>query len=131
MFLASCKSSEVSQENTVVLDKERTRFEYALPTANELIISDICDSIGHAQEFNTTINTGTSETKASIRNNQLFISSKTDTVYKDSIVFKDKLIYKDKRVDIVKYKTAMWHWWAHLSFLLIIIGLTYFLFYRS
>ncbi len=96
-----CKTKQTSVYIEKV--KDSTVRNIVLQTNNELIITNLCDSItGKAKEVQNTFDFGTGSTKATIKDNQLKIITS-----KDSIVYVDKFykeeIYVDK--EVIRYRT--------------------------
>ena len=104
LFFALAVGCKSSQESTYVEKVESsTDSNIVLPTKNELIISNLCDTItGKPIDFSNSQNNGLNTVKTTIKDNILTIENTND-----SIVYVDKFykeeIYVDK--EVIRYKT--------------------------
>lgn len=105
-FLFGCKAKK--QSTYVEKVKDSTVRNIILESKNTLQISTLCDSIGKPKEFTQTIDNGNGKTTVTVKDNQLFVQSKTD-----SIVYVDKEVIKEVTSveTIIVYKTPSWAWW--------------------
>jgi hypothetical protein len=95
-----CKTKQTSVYIEKV--KDSTVRNIVLQTNNELIITNLCDSItGKAKEFSNISNNGLNKVRTSIKDNILTIETKSDSIvyvdkfYKEEIyVDKEKIIYR-------------------------------------
>jgi len=106
LLLSSCAAKKNTSSELVVI--ERDTLSYVLPSENKLTITQLCDSLNNPLEFLKTINTGVSQTTVEVKDNELRIEVKTDTVYKDRIVYRDRTKTVEK--DVVRYKIPFWVW---------------------
>lgn len=124
IFLSSCAAKK--NESTKIVEVSSDTISYALPSENNFIITNLCDSLNSPVEVIKTIDTGVSETSLEVKDNTLVLQVKTDTVFKDRIQFKDRLVEVDK--EVIKYKIPMWVW---LSYIGIFVVVTAFIRFRK
>jgi hypothetical protein len=100
VFAVGCKTKQKSVYIEKV--KDSTVRNIVLQTNNELIITNLCDTItGKAKEFSNSSNNGLNKVRTYIKDNILTIETKSDSIvyvdkfYKEEIyVDKEKIIYR-------------------------------------
>ena len=109
VFFCSCKAKK--QSTYVEKVKDSTVRNIILESKNTLQISTLCDSIGNPKEFTQTIDSGNGKTTVTVKDNQLLVQSKTD-----SIVYVDRDVIKEvTNVEtIIVYKTPKLMWYILL-----------------
>ena len=101
-LFVSCKAKKI-YEKRVEIVKDSTNRTLQLAAKNELIITNICDSLGNAKEFTNVIESGKATTKVSIKENKLTVNTKSDSIvyvdrFKERVVIDEKIIEKTKTV---------------------------------
>lgn len=104
-LLSGCSSKKSVSEKVYIERNDSINNTIRLNTNNELIISNLCDSItGKAKEFENVVDFGTGSTKASVKDNRLVLESKTDSiVYRD--VIRTEKVYVDRNEETIRYRT--------------------------
>ena len=102
-LFVSCKTSKKVYEKRVEIVKDSTNRTLQLATKNELIITNLCDSLGNAKEFTNVVDSGTNSTEIRVKNNKLTVKAKGDSIiyvdrFKDRVVIDEKIIEKTKTV---------------------------------
>ena len=115
MLLTSCAAKKNS--TTEIVETSSDTLTYVLPSENRLVIESLCDSLGNPIQFVKEIDTGVSDTKVEVKDNQLVVEVRTDTVYKDRIVYRDREVKVDK--EVVRYKIPAWVWLSYAGIILV------------
>jgi len=123
-LLFSCKSKKTTLERMKTSDTlVKTSLTYKTePIESNYTIDLECDTItGKVKDVNFSETSGGNKAGVKIENNKLTAllevgetTSKTDTIYKTK--FKD--VYKDK--EVIRYRTALWHWFLHIILIIIL-----------
>jgi hypothetical protein len=101
-------------EKRVEIVKDSTNRTLQLATKSELIITNICDSLGNAKEFMNVVDSGTNSTEISVKNNKLTVKAKGDSIiYVDR--FKDRVVIDEKKVEI---PVTVWPKWLFLGWII-------------
>ena len=124
LALISCNAKKSTTERTILSDTLKTiSLTYKTkPIQTNYTFDLVCDTItGKIRNVNFKDSSGDNSASLIIENNQLKArlnvaetESKTDTIYKS--VFKD--VHKDR--EVVRYKTAFWHWILHLLLVILL-----------
>jgi len=132
LALFSCKAKKEVTKTTNKSDTLITRsFDYvSKPIDTNYTIELECDSLGNVRNVNQKQTSGDNSASLVIENNQLKARLQTaqsqikvDTIYRTK--FKTKTV-----TDLeVRYKTPLWHWFAHALSIIIIFILIRFKFF--
>lgn len=128
LLLVGCKSKKSITERTKISDTLiRTSLTYkSAPIETNYVIDLVCDTItGEVKPVNFKETSGDNLASLIIENNQLKAKLKVaETENKTDTIYQVKEVEKEKTEDTLRYRTPLWHWWAHaLSILLIIFFL--------
>jgi hypothetical protein len=132
LVLFSCKAKKEVTKTTNKSDTLIIRsFDYiSKPIDTKYTIDLECDSLGNVRNVNQNQTSGDNSASLVIENNQLKARLQTaqsqitvDTIYKTK--------YKTKKIkDLeIRYRTPLWHWFAHALSLIIVFILIRFKFF--
>ena len=122
-LFVSCKTSKKVYEKRVEIVKDSTNRTLQLATKNELIITNICDSLGNAKEFTNVVDSGTNSTEISVKNNKLTVKAKGD-----SIIYVDRFRHRHRvEIDekIIEKTRTVWPKWLLLGWIISLIVLIF------
>jgi len=118
-FFFGCTAKKSVSEK--IVEKSSDTLTYVLPSENNFVISNLCDTLNRPLELIKTIDTGVSETSLEVKDNTLVLQVKTDTVFKDRIQYRDRV--ETVKEDVVRYKIPTWVWITIIVETLLIIAL--------
>lgn len=123
LILTGCAAKKTTTSTSVEKEEiHTTSFDYvSQPISTSITIDDICNEDGTLRAFTQAETSGNNSVKVNTNNNRLNLELltglsrfKTDTIIK--IEYKENTSTRE----VIRYRTPLWHWFAHLASLLII-----------
>ena len=113
-MLTSCKSKHTSTTVTKTDTIKVTKvIKVTLSSLNELVIEDICDSLGQLKPINYTNTQGSVKTTLKTIHNTLYLEVDVDSIKEVAIKeYKSSVTDKNKIVTIEKKYIPKWVWYC-------------------
>ena len=111
LLLSSCRAKVIKtdiQRDTIYKSKI---VKLTPPTANQIQIDNVCDSLGVLKPIKYINTQGKVRTIVKTLNNTLYLDVNTDSI-KDVAVNEFKSTLKDKQETIIKYRVPKWAWYS-------------------